>query len=226
MLRPGKDKGLATPLPLGLAALGSTTFLMGVAAIFQSSASLPPYLTQALLFGGLIELLAGMWAFAYGDPLAATTFSFMGAFFGWWGLTQVPLLGAHAAASAVTSSSAMVFIVTGVVVAALWIASFYEFAAFNLVLLFLWVGLVLSGIAIAGDYAAFRVTGGAAAIISGLIAGYAAFADIYNSASLEEIVPVGESKAVRARVEHEEMERIRRIHPNNQMERDPEARRA
>lgn len=90
MLRPGKDKGLATPLPLGLAALGTTTFLMGVAAIFQSSA----------------------------------------------------------------------------------------------------------------------------------------FADIYNSASLEEIVPVGESKAVRARVEHEEMERIRRIHPTGQMERDSEARRA
>ena len=71
MLRPGNDKGLANPIPLGLAALGSTTFVGGVAIIFQPHASLPPYLMQALLFGGLIELLAGMWAFVYGDTFSS-----------------------------------------------------------------------------------------------------------------------------------------------------------
>ena len=49
MLRPGKDKGLATPLPLGLAALVLRLFLMDIAAIFWSFAPLSPYLIQALL---------------------------------------------------------------------------------------------------------------------------------------------------------------------------------
>jgi len=35
MLRPGKDKGLDSLIPLGLAALATTVFLMGVAFIFQ-----------------------------------------------------------------------------------------------------------------------------------------------------------------------------------------------
>jgi hypothetical protein len=42
MLRPGKDKGLATPVPLGLAVLATTIFLIGVAAIFQSPANWGP----------------------------------------------------------------------------------------------------------------------------------------------------------------------------------------
>ncbi len=83
MLRPGKDKGLATPVPLGLAALASTTFLMGIAYVFSAPTAWAPYVLQALLFGGLAAMLAGMWAFAYGDPLAATTFTFVGAFYSW-----------------------------------------------------------------------------------------------------------------------------------------------
>jgi uncharacterized protein len=213
MLRPGIDKGLATPLPLGLATLGTSAFLLGFAAIFEPT-SMPPYLTQALLFGGLVELLAGMWCFAYGDSLAATTFSFLGAFFGWWAITHMSLVGTHAAAvtPAAVDSMALVFIVTGVVVAYLWVASFYEFAAFNLVLLFLWIGLILGAIAMFIDVPALRVIAGISSIIAGLIAAYASFAALYNATSLKEVVPIGESEEVRARVEHNEMERIRRIH--------------
>ena len=227
MLRPGKDKGIATPLPLGLAALGATAFLIGAGAVFQSPVTWSPYLMQALLFGGLIELLAGMWAFAYGDPLAATTFSFMGAFFAWWGFIQLPLLAGHAAATAVSANStAMVFIVSGVVMLCVWIASFYEFAAFNLVLLFLWPGLILGGIASFNGNMVLRLIGGIALIVSGLTAGYALFADLYNSARLEEVVPLGEFKEMRTRAEQDEMERIRRTHPGNHAEHGAEARRA
>ncbi|HUN56658.1 MAG TPA: acetate uptake transporter [Candidatus Binataceae bacterium] len=225
MLRPGKDKGLANPLPLGLAALGSTAFLMGVASIFQPAA-MAPYLTQALIFGGLLELLAGMWCFAYGDPLAATAFSFIGAFFGWWGLSAIPLLGAHAAAGTV-GSTALVFLVAGVVIAYLWIASFYEFAAFNLVMLFLWIGLVLSAVAMLSGLEFLRMIGGIVTIACGVVAGYASFANLYNATSLSEVVPVGESEEVRARAERDELERIRRINPvGSRFERESAARQA
>ena len=73
----------------------------------------------------------------YGDTLAATTFSFIGVFFGWWGLVHMQLLGVTAATAATIYGVALIFIVTGVVTLYLWIASFYEFVAFNLALLFL-----------------------------------------------------------------------------------------
>lgn len=215
MLRPGKDKGLATPIPLGLAALASTTFLMGVAVIFQPVTSWAPYLMQALLFGGLVELLAGMWAFAYGDTLAATVFSFIGGFFGWWGLAHLTVLGVHAAAAATVDSMATVFIVTAVVTIYLWVASFYEFVAFNLILLFLWLSFGLIGIAMFTGVETIAVIGGIAAVISGLVAAYSSFAGLYNATSFEDTVPLGESGTIRQRAEQDEMERIRRLHPVN-----------
>jgi succinate-acetate transporter protein len=224
MLRPGKDKGLATPIPLGLAALATTTFLIGVGIIFQSPTTWSLYSMHALLFGGLVELLAGMWAFQYGDPLAATAFSFLGAFFGWWGLTQMSLLGVHAAASVATNSMATVFIVTGVVILYMWVASFYEFAAFNLVLLFLWIFLGLMGLAMFTNIESLMVIGGISAIISGVIAAYTSFAAIYNATGLRDVVPLGESSEIRERAEHDEMERIRRIHPNDRLHQEAGAR--
>ncbi|HTY56213.1 MAG TPA: acetate uptake transporter [Candidatus Binataceae bacterium] len=211
MYRPGKDKGIASPMPLGLAGLASTTFLIGVGAIFQAPAAWTPYVLQALLFGGLIELLAGIWAFAYGDAMAATAFSFLAAFNIWWGLAHSAFLGAHAATS--IESMGLVFIVSGVVVLYLWVASFYESATFNLVLLFLWIGYGLVGISMMTRAEAIGVIGGIAAVISGLIAAYGSFAEIYNATALMEVIPLGEPAAIRERSRHEEEERIRRLHP-------------
>jgi uncharacterized protein len=217
MLRPGKDKGLATPIPLGLAGLATTALILGIGAIFQRQASFGPYFLQALMFGGLVELMAGMWAFAYGDALAATTFSFLGAFYGWYALAHMTFLGAVAADTMASNSMSLVLIVSAVVVLYLWLASFYEFAAFNLVLLFLWISYGLAGIATFTAMAGLAMLGGLAAIVSGLIAAYASFAGIYNEVRMQEVVPVGESKTVRERAEHEEMERIRRIHSADSM---------
>jgi uncharacterized protein len=212
MLRPGRDKGFATPIPLGLAGLATSTFLMGVAMIFQSPTSLGPYLMQAVMFGGVVEILAGMWAFAYGDPLAATSFTFLGAFFGWWALSHMTVFGIHADSAVAMNSMAMVFIVTAVVTLYLWIASFYEFAAFNLVLFSLWIAFGLAGLAMFTGSSVLGVIGGIFALVSSLIGGYASFAEVYNSTSLLEVVPIGESKEVRERVEQEESRRISRLH--------------
>jgi uncharacterized protein len=211
MLRPGRDKGLATPLPLGLAGLATTMFLMGIATTFQSPAAWMPYLIQALLFGALVELLAGMWSFGYGDPLAATVFTFLGGFFGWWGVMHMStILGVHGAASP-ANAIATIYVVTGAVMLYLWVASFYEGAAFNLTLLFLWMALGLAGIAMFTGTTVLSVLGGIAAIISGLIGAYTSFAEIYNATAMEETIPLGESMAVRTRVEQDELERIRRL---------------
>jgi len=150
-----------------------------------------------------------MWAFAYGDPLAATVFSFVGAFYGWWGMNGLMLHGA----ALDPASLALVFIVCGVVVLYLWVASFHETAVFNLTLLFLWIGDILMGVALASDVRTIAIIGGVSAIISGVIAAYGSFAELYNAASLEEVVPLGEPRIMRERSEHEEEERLRRLHP-------------
>ncbi len=56
------------------------------------------------------------------------------------------------------------------------------------------------------------VLAGISALISGLIGGYASFAEVYNATSLQEVVPVGESKVARERIERDENLRIRRLH--------------
>jgi uncharacterized protein len=201
MLRPGKDKGLATPIPLGLAALATSAFVMGVAMISRSPASMSAYLTQTLMFGGLVEILAGMWAFGYGDPMAATSFTFLGAFFGWWALSHLVVFGGQAASAATIGAAATVFIVSGLVTLYLWIASFYESAAFNLVLLFLWICFGLTGIGMFAASSALMGLGGIAALISGLIGGYASFAELYNATSLQEVVPTGEPSRLRKNAE-------------------------
>ncbi len=211
MFRPGKDKGIATPIPLGLAALGTSIFLMGFALIFQPTPAWSSYFIEALLFGGVAEFLAGIWAFAYGDPLAATTFSFLGVFYGWWGLAMM-LPAAHAVTTAAVSTG-MVFVVAAVVTLYLWVASFFESTVFNLTLLFLWFGFALVGVSLFTDVTALAILGGIAALISGLIAGYGSFAEIYNATSLQEMLPVGEPASIRERSEHDEQARIRRIHP-------------
>ncbi len=209
MLRPGRDKGIANPVPLGLAALGVTTFVMGVSLIAQPVSAWGPYFTNGLLLGGLAEFIAGMWAFAYGDPLAATVFSFVGAFYGWWGINGLMLHGA----AINPASMALVFIACGFVVLYLWVGSFYETAVFNLVLLFLWIAYVLMGIALATSVSTITVIGGISAIISGLVAAYGSFAELYNAAVFEQVVPLGEPKLIRERSGSEQEMRLRRIHP-------------
>lgn len=217
MFRPGRDKGIATPIPLGFAALATTTFLMGFGLIFQPPAAWGPYFLQAIFLGGLAELLAGMWSFAYGDPLAATAFSFLGAFYMAWGFGGLPLGGVHAAAMVSFLGTGVIFVVTGVVALYIWIAAFNESAAFNATMLFLWISFVLSGISLITGIGILALIAGISAVISGLIAAYASFAELYNASVMREVVPLGESQEVRSRSLREEEERLRRLHAPNGM---------
>src|SRR6476620_4454387 len=72
---------IADPAPLGLAAFALTTFLLSLvnAGVMPKDAE-PVMLGVALAFGGLAQLLAGMWEFRKGNVFGATVFSSYGAF--------------------------------------------------------------------------------------------------------------------------------------------------
>jgi len=213
MFRPGRDKGIASPIPLGFAALATTTFLIGVGMIFQHPAAWGPYFVEAIFLGGIAELLAGMWSFAYGDPIAATAFSFLGAFYMSWGAGGLPLGGLHAVATASVMSGGLTLVVVGVVTGYMWIASFNESAAFSATMLFQWLAFVLAGVAMFSAIPIIGIIAGICAVVSGLVAAYASFAELYNAATMREVVPLGEPEELRARSMREEQERIRRLHP-------------
>ena len=72
---------IADPAPLGLAAFALTTFLLSlVNAGIMPKDTEPVMLGVALAFGGVAQLLAGMWEFRKGNVFGATVFSSYGAF--------------------------------------------------------------------------------------------------------------------------------------------------
>jgi uncharacterized protein len=86
--------GIANPAPLGLAAFALTTFLLSAAnANWMTAATGDAWLGYAFAYGGLCQLLAGMWEFRSGNVFGATAFSSYGGFWiglGLWALLVVP----------------------------------------------------------------------------------------------------------------------------------------
>jgi succinate-acetate transporter protein len=89
---------VADPAPLGLAAFALTTFLLSAAnAGWMTKATGNAWLGYAFAYGGLAQLLAGMWEFRNRNVFGATAFSTYGGF--WIGLGLWALLVAPKAAS-------------------------------------------------------------------------------------------------------------------------------
>jgi uncharacterized protein len=77
---------IADPGPLGLAAFALTTFLLSAFNAHWTSGNSAgtAWLGYAFAYGGIVQLLAGMWEFRRGNVFASTAFSSYGAF--WIGL--------------------------------------------------------------------------------------------------------------------------------------------
>jgi succinate-acetate transporter protein len=77
---------IADPGPLGLAAFALTTFLLSAfnARWTVGNSAGTAFLGYAFAYGGIAQLLAGMWEFRRGNVFASTAFSSYGGF--WIGL--------------------------------------------------------------------------------------------------------------------------------------------
>ena len=89
--------GIADPAPLGLAAFALTTFLLSAKnANWMGSASGAAFLGYAFAYGGLGQLLAGMWEFRNRNVFGATAFSSYGGFWIgvgiWYQLVALPAI--------------------------------------------------------------------------------------------------------------------------------------
>jgi hypothetical protein len=85
--------GFADPGPLGLAGFAGTTFFLSVVNTNMLGASVQTVvLGLALFYGGLAQLLAGMWEFVKGNTFGAVAFTSFGAFWMsfWYLLNHLP----------------------------------------------------------------------------------------------------------------------------------------
>ena len=101
---PAPVSGIADPAPLGLAAFALTTFLLSTKnAGWATHATGSAWLGYAFAYGGLGQLLAGMWEFRNRNVFGATAFTTYGGF--WLGLGLWVLLVANPAVAAVKPST-------------------------------------------------------------------------------------------------------------------------
>ena len=97
---------IADPAPLGLAAFALTTFLLSAANAhwMNGNSTGDAWLGYAFAYGGLCQLLAGMWEFRNRNVFGATAFSSYGGF--WIGLGLWVVLVARQTRTAVAVGTA------------------------------------------------------------------------------------------------------------------------
>jgi succinate-acetate transporter protein len=180
----------ADPAPLGLAAFALTTFLLS-AQNAKWTHGTAPFLGFAFAYGGLAQLLAGMWEFRNRNVFGATAFSTYGGF--WIGLALYVLLVAPKATGAHQIDNDQAWIVLA-------------FLIFNTYMLF---ASTLVNVAVFGVFLTLEVTevllvignfsnnthtvkaAGIVGIITAAVAWYASSAGVVNGTANRRLFPVG-----------------------------------
>ena len=159
-----------------------------------SDVDLPVVLGLALAYGGLVQLLAGMWAFVKNDTFAAVALSSYGGFWiSFWALNQffLPKIPADHRAGAL----ALYLFCWGVFSLYMWLISFRVNLAVQLVFLTLWPTYVLLGLGKALDSTLLFNLGGAFGIATAVCAWYASFAITANRTTRRDWIPLGETRS-------------------------------
>jgi hypothetical protein len=190
---------IADPAPLGLGAFALTTFLLSADnAGWMKSATGLAWLGYAFAYGGLGQLLAGMWEFRNRNVFGATAFSTYGGF--WIGLGLWALLVAPHAASPAAAGHDVAWILLAFAIfnsyMLLWstqvnTAVFTVFLTLELTEIVLFVGNF------ANSSGTVKV-GGYIGVITALAAWYASAAGVINGMRGTPVVPVGKPIGTRA----------------------------
>jgi uncharacterized protein len=181
---------IADPAPLGLAGFALTTFVLSMFnAGLVDKKGLPIVFGLALAYGGVAQLLAGMWEFRKGNTFGATAFSSYGAFWlSYWAF--VTFFAKDVPAANAGSAVGLYLIGWGIFTAYMWIASFRTTAAVNLVFLLLAITFFLLGIGEATGNTGVGKLGGWIGLATAVAAWYASFAAVANFTFGRELVPV------------------------------------
>jgi uncharacterized protein len=180
----------ADPGPLGLAAFALTTFVLSMFnAGLVNKAGEPVVLGLALGYGGIAQILAGMWEFRTGNTFGAVAFTSFGAFWlSFWAL--IAFFAGEIPAANVGDAVGLYLIAWGIFTTYMFVASLRTTAAIAVVFFLLAVTFFLLGIGNSGETEGVVEAGGWFGLATAVAAWYASFAAVTNSTFGRTVLPV------------------------------------
>ncbi|KAK4699504.1 uncharacterized protein P7C70_g6757, partial [Phenoliferia sp. Uapishka_3] len=193
---PVYHRRFGNPAPLGLSAFALTTFVLSLVNVKAASVATPNVVVGlALFYGGLVQLLAGMWEFAVGNTFGATAFSSYGGFWMSFALVISPWSGIAAAYEVEADfDHAIGFFLFGWMIFTfmMWLASLRSSVALSGVFFFLTITFMLLGISyFVPTRPGIGVAGGAFGLITAFFAWYTAAAGLLTPDTSYFVIPVG-----------------------------------
>jgi succinate-acetate transporter protein len=194
--------GIADPAPLGLAAFALTTFLLSaINAGWAKTSTGGDWWGYAIAYGGLGQLLAGMWEFRNRNVFGATAFSTYGGF--WIGVGLWLHFIAPTAKNALELNRDLGWILLAFAIFNLYMlvistqlnmAVFLVFLTLELTEIFLFLGNFATKVpALPPDPSSsgLIVVGGYIGVVTSLVAWYTSAAGVLNGIKGRAALPVG-----------------------------------
>jgi succinate-acetate transporter protein len=179
----------ANPAPLGLAAFAMTTFVLSMFnANLVSEKGTPVVLGLALAYGGIVQVLAGMWEFRTGNTFGAVAFSSFGAF--WISFWALEVFYAKSIGGNVGHAVGVYLWAWAIFTAYMTVAALRVNGAVLLVFVLLTATFILLAIGATGSHATVTHWGGYIGLATAAAAWYASFAAVVNSTFDRTIMPL------------------------------------
>jgi uncharacterized protein len=181
---------VADPAPLGLAAFAMTTFALSIGNTNIWGPGAETALALALVYGGGVQILAGMWEFARKNTFGATAFSSFGAFWiSYYVLVKSILPGVKSPTEAAVVVG--VFLLGWTIFTFyMTIASFRVSGAVVLVFVLLTVTFVLLTIGAFNSDPTLNKVGGWVGVATAAAAWYASFGGVVNDTFKKAVIPL------------------------------------
>lgn len=188
-VKPEAPSPVADPAPLGLAGFAMTTFALSVFnANIVSSKLEAVVLPLALFYGGLGQLLAGMWEFRNRNTFGALAFTSYGAF--WMSFAAyVKFVVPGLPTSTAYQAEGLFLLVWAIFTGYMLIASLRVSVAVVAVFLTLFVTYVLLCIGVLNQQTSIVHAGGWLGLITAVTAWYASFAGVTNATFGKQVIP-------------------------------------
>ncbi|KAI8340689.1 GPR1/FUN34/yaaH family-domain-containing protein [Chlamydoabsidia padenii] len=189
---------IGNPGPLGLSSFALTTFVLSLHnAGAGLSASGPSNVVVGLgfFYGGLVQLLAGMWEFRTGNTFGATAFSSYGGFWLSYACIFVPgfgILEGYGTDTKVLDQSLGIYLVSWAIMTAIFLIACHR-STMGLASMFfcLFITFVLLAASKFNNSETTLIAGGAFGVITAIIAWYNALSGLLTKESSYFQLPTG-----------------------------------
>jgi len=191
--------GIANPIPLGLSALAFTTAIIGCAyagfIIPSLRTGISLAVAVALFYGGIVQILAGMWEFRKDNTFAATLFSSYGGFLVAFGVIFAPGFGIFTALNQSPNmhlAIGLLFLCWTIFTGVLFLGSLRTNGAMMLTMILLFIAFLFLTIGqLADANSVLLAIGGWFGIATAIVGWYTALAGMLRSMNSPIRLPMG-----------------------------------